>query len=163
QARGRAAQRGRSGRAGRRAMSGAPVSERVLQIGAGATAHLERLIEKSYDDYLDVNRSLDWQWGVDRARAPKRPECCWLYHTPEWHALSEAQRLDLLWKENARDVGTFIWLEQTLPPVYVGYVNTHGDRMPPAVREYMMIFAKEEIVHTLMFRRYVELAGLTLF
>jgi len=135
----------------------------LLSVAESVEPKLERLIAMSYGDYIDVNRALPWHLGVDRARVPKKADCCWLYDTPQWHALDAAQRHELLWQQNARDVAMFIWLEQTLPPVYVGYVNQYGDALPPLVREYMMLFAKEEIVHTLMFRRYVALAKMTPF
>jgi hypothetical protein len=135
----------------------------VLAVGESVNQLVQKLINKSYADYIDVDKSLDWAQGVVRTKLPKRPECCWLYGTPEWEKLTSEQRFELLWKQTARDVAMFIWLEQTLPPVYVGYVNQFGDKLHASVREYMMLFSKEEIVHTLMFRRYVTLADLKPF
>jgi P-aminobenzoate N-oxygenase AurF len=77
--------------------------------------------------------------------------------------LDDTQRREMLWKETARDVSMFIWLEQTLPPLYVGFVNTYPKGVSPEIYEYLMIFSKEEIVHTLMFRRFMKLAGLPLY
>jgi hypothetical protein len=90
-------------------------------------------------------------------------EHCWIYGTPQFDALTDAQRHEVLWLENARDVSMFILLEQTLPPLYMGYLNAHPGALAPDVHEYLMIFSKEEIVHTLMFRRYMKMAQLPLY
>jgi hypothetical protein len=120
-------------------------------------------VDRSYTDYVDILKDIDWQMGVDRSRFPKRPETCWLFGTAHWSKLSSAQQLDVAWNEMGRDVSMFIWLEQLIPPLFVGYVNRHESTLHPSVRDYLMIFCKEEILHTLMFRKYLSLAGLPLF
>jgi hypothetical protein len=77
--------------------------------------------------------------------------------------LTPEQRHELLWLENARDVSMFISFEQVLPVLYVGYLNRYGRELPPEVRDYLMIFSKEEMVHIMTFHRYLEAAGLPLF
>lgn len=121
------------------------------------------LIEKSHAAPMDLNQVLPWEQGVERQGLPKKMEHCWIYGTPHFERLSAAQRHEVLWLENARDVSMFITLEQTLPPLYVGYLNSHPDAVSADVYEYLMIFSKEEIVHTLMFQRYMKMAQLPLF
>jgi hypothetical protein len=121
------------------------------------------MIGTSFRAPLQPEHALDWSKGLDRTRPPKLPETSWIYGTPYWDRLTEAQRLEVLWLENARDVSNFITLEQYLPPLYMGYLIAFGPALAPEIEEYMMIFAKEELVHTLMFRRYMELGGLPAF
>src|SRR5450631_1001026 len=135
----------------------------VLPIDARAGKVIQNLLEKSHVDYIDLNTSLDWSAGIDRGVFPKRQDHCWLFGTRFWEALTESQRREVAWQEMGRDISMFIWLEQTLPPLYVGYVVKQGESLHPDVREYLMVFSKEEIVHTLMFRRYMHLACLETF
>jgi hypothetical protein len=112
---------------------------------------------------MDLNTILPWSGGVNKKLMPKPEEQCWLAGTPYMEQMTAEQRLELLWQENARDVSMFITLEQTIPPLYVGYINQSGSELSENVYEYLMVFAKEEIIHTLMFKRYMKLAGLNLF
>lgn len=139
------------------------IETQVLPIADHWRDRLQNLIHKSHTDYIDVNDSVDWSVPVDRARFPKRQDHCWAYGTSYWDRMNADQRLEMAWEENARDISMFIWLEQALPLLYLSYVAKYGRALDPAVREYLMLFSKEEIVHTLMFRRYMASANLTLF
>jgi hypothetical protein len=125
--------------------------------------NIRKLVQASHRSFMDVDGVLPWSDGIDMERPPKEPSASWIYGTPYWDVLNDAQRREMLWKETARDVSMFIWLEQTLPPLYVGFVNTYPKSVSPEIYEYLMIFSKEEIVHTLMFRRFMKLAGLPLY
>jgi len=138
-------------------------SETFIPTSDGTNQVIGRLIDMSYAKPLDLEGFLQWDLGVDRSRPPKPESHSWIYGTRHWDALSEAERLETLWQENARDISMFIYLEQYIPPLYVGYINQHRDKIPKNVMEYLMIFSKEEIVHTLAFRRYMKIAGLELF
>lgn len=135
----------------------------ALWLSADKQALLSGLIQKSNAHYIDLETVLEWPKGVDRTAPPKREDHCWIYGTPHWERLSATQRLELLWQENARDASMFIWLEETLPTLFIGYLHQHGKALSEDIHDYMMIFAKEEIVHTLMFRRYMKSARLGLF
>ncbi|KQZ34438.1 hypothetical protein GPY61_10905 [Massilia sp. NEAU-DD11] len=135
----------------------------IIPLSPRGRLGVETLIEKSHAAPMDLNQVVPWRTGVDRQGVPKKMEHCWIYGTPWFDALTDAQRHEVLWLENARDVSMFILLEQTLPPLYMGYLNAHADALAPDVREYLMIFSKEEIMHTLMFRRYMKVARLPLF
>jgi hypothetical protein len=121
------------------------------------------LIDASHRKMLKLNEVVEWSQGVDKSKLPKLEETAWLYGTSYWEAMTPEQRLETLWLETARDVSYFIWLEQALPELYVGYVNKYNAVLTDDVREYLMIFSREEIVHTLMFRRYLKTANLELW
>jgi hypothetical protein len=135
----------------------------LLAIPNEVDAQIQNLIQKSHKSYMDVNKSVDRAKGVNRQLLPKRLDAAWLYETRYWDALTDEQRREVMWKEMARDISMFIWVEQTLPPLYMGYLNQYGAALQKPVQAYMMIFSKEEIVHTLMFRRYMDLAELEWF
>ena len=121
------------------------------------------LINASHRKLLFLDQVVDWEKGIDFSKPPKVAESSWIYGTPYWDMLTPEQRTETLWLETGRDVSYFIWLEQTLPELYVGYVNKYHGELSDEVREYLMVFSREEIVHTLMFRRYLEKANLRLW
>jgi len=135
----------------------------VVALNESSQRGVVKLIATSHERPMDVKSVLPWSQGVDRSQLPKPADQCWIAGTPYYEQLTEAQRHELLWQETARDVSMFITLEQTLPPLYMGYINKYGSSMSSDAHEYMMLFSKEEIVHTLMFRRYMDLAGLKQF
>jgi len=135
----------------------------MIFLNDSAKVAIEKLINSSHERPMDCNSVLPWQNGVDRTKPPKKPEQSWIFGTSYYDALSDEQRQELLWQEISRDISMFITLEQTLPPLYVGYINKFGEDISKDVYEYLMIFSKEEIVHTLMFRRFLKAADLNLF
>jgi len=135
----------------------------LLSVEARREKGLDRLIQNSHADPMDFSDSLDWARGVDWSLPPKAPDQAWLYGTPWYEAMTPEQRHELLWLEIARDVSMFISLEQTIPVLYVGYLNQYESQLRPEIYEYLMIFSKEEIIHTLVFKRYMKLAGLEQF
>src|SRR5438309_8093023 len=68
----------------------------------------------------------------------------------------------MLWREVARDISMFIWLEQRLPPLYVGYINKHRDDIPPHIYEYLMIFSAVGILYTVLIEWLAELGAMHL-
>jgi P-aminobenzoate N-oxygenase AurF len=121
------------------------------------------LIDKSHTSYMDLNSIVPWENGIDRALKGKRDDHSWIYGTEYWDRLTPEQRHELCWVENAQTVSFFIWLEEGLNPLFIRLLHKSGNRIPEHIREYMMIFCKEEIVHTQMFRRYLRNAKLPLF
>jgi hypothetical protein len=139
------------------------VEQPLLSLNEKKTQQLQGLIETSHESHMDLNSVLDWAGGADRSLPPKRADHCAIYGTPYWDALTEEQRLEVLWQENAQAASQFIWLEEALGPLFVRLLHRNDGRIPEDIREYMMIFSKEEIVHTQMFRRYLKLAGLPVY
>ena len=135
----------------------------IVSLNEDKTKQLGKLIEKSYDSYMDLNTILPWELGVNRSIAPKREDHSWIYGTEYWDRLTPEQRLELLWIENAQTPAAFIWLEEGLSPLFIRLLHNFNGQFPEPIREYMMVFCKEEIVHTQMFRRYLKVAGLPRF
>ncbi|MCW5257152.1 hypothetical protein D8B22_00765 [Verminephrobacter aporrectodeae subsp. tuberculatae] len=139
------------------------VTENPIRLSEEDRAKVGVLIRASHRSPMSLEDVLPWNDGIDKSKLPKREDGGWIYGTEQWRGLTGDQQRELLWKELARDISMFIWLEQTLPPLYVGYVNKYPFSLHPEVYEYLMIFSREEITHTLMFRRYMKMAGLPLF
>lgn len=141
----------------------APIAYPPIYASPSTTKVIGAMIGPSYRAPMNLEEVLPWTEGVNLSLAPKLPETSWIYGTPYWDQLTEAQRLEVLWLENARDISMFILLEQYLPPMYMGYLSAFGEILAPEVDEYMRIFSKEELVHTLVFRRYMKVANLPLY
>lgn len=138
-------------------------STSALAIAESRVEKVRNLSRTSHQRTMDHATVLPWDQPIDRTRLPKDPDHLWIKGTPFHDALTEEQRLELAWIETARDISMFIWLEQTIPPLYMGYVTRYHDRISPELQEYLMIFSKEEIVHTMTFKRFMEKAGLRMF
>lgn len=139
------------------------LAEEVLTLNAKSKTGVLNLIERSHAAPMDFNTALPWENGVDLQQLPKPLTQSWIYGTSYFDALTATQQHELLWKETARDVSMFITLEQTLPQLYMGYVTTYPAALSPEITDYLMVFSKEEIVHTMVFQRYMKSAGLPLF
>lgn len=135
----------------------------VLPLNAKSRTGVLHLIDSSHAAPMDFNSTLPWQIGVDVFRAPKPMNQSWIYGTQYFDALTDTERHELVWKETARDVSMFITLEQAIPPLFMGYVINYPDALSAEVRDYLMLFSKEEIIHTMVFQRYMKLAGLPQF
>lgn len=135
----------------------------ILNLGEHRLGQLDGLIRASHATHMDLNSVIDWGLGVDKSLPPKRRECSNIYGTRHWDVLTEVQRIEMLWQEVALSASQFIWLEEALNPLFFRLLHRHHRRVPPAIREYMVIFCREEIVHTQMFRRYLKLAGLPVY
>lgn len=135
----------------------------LLGLNDEKTRKLSGLIEKSNESHMELNDVLEWSRGVDRSMLPKRVDHSWIYETSYWDALTEEQRAEMLWIENSNVVSSFIWLEEGLSPLFIGLLHKNRKQMSAPVYEYMMLFCKEELVHTQMFRRYLKLAKLPLW
>ncbi|ATP28180.1 p-aminobenzoate N-oxygenase AurF [Chromobacterium violaceum] len=144
-------------------METSTVARDPLGLSDESRRKVQTLIRASHRKTMELESVLPWENGINLSLPPKMETGSWIYGTPYWDAMTPEQRHETLWKETARDVSMFIWLEQTLPPLYVGYINRFRFDLSPEVYEYLMIFSREEITHTLMFRRYMKMAGLELF
>lgn len=135
----------------------------LLRLTPERGKQLDALITLSHDSHMELNTVLDWSKGVDRSLPPKRPDHSAIYDTPYWDRLDESQRLEVLWQAVAQAASQFIWLEEALSPLFIRLLHRNEGRIPEPIREYMMIFCREEITHTQMFRRYLKLGNLPLY
>ncbi len=139
------------------------LAQEVLPLNAKSKNSVMHLIASSHAAPMDFNTTLPWQVGVDMHRVPKPLNQSWIFGTSYFDALSNTERHELLWKETARDVSMFITLEQAIPPLYMGYIISDPAALSQEVTDYLMLFSKEEIVHTMVFQRYMTCAGLKQF
>jgi len=144
-------------------MPTAPTEGPLLFLSDEKTRQLNNLIIKSHESHMELNDILPWANGIDRSIAPKRADHSWIYGTPYWDALTEEQRVELLWLETAMTASSFIWLEEGLAPLFINLLHKNRKQMPEPIYDYMMVFCKEEIVHTQMFRRFLKLANLPVY
>lgn len=135
----------------------------VIPISSEHQSTIANLSAAAHKKPMNINDVIEWEHGVDKIRLPKPKEQCWLFGTEFYQQLSDAQRSEVLWLENARDISMFMWLEQTIPPLYMGYINNHYHAISDEIREFLMVFSKEEIIHTLVFKKYMTLAELPMF
>ncbi len=124
---------------------------------------VQSFIAASNRKLLHVDTIVPWAQDVDVSKPPKLEETSWIYGTIQWRGLSPAQRTELLWLETARDVSYCIWQEQAFAEMYIGYVNRYHSSLSSDIREYLVISSREELVHTLMFRRYLHVAKLPIW
>jgi P-aminobenzoate N-oxygenase AurF len=121
---------------------------------------IQQLTAKSLRDQMDYNHSVPWELGCDKTRPAKKFDQVWLYNTSVWSGLTHEQQIELTWLEAARDISMFINLEQLIPQLFSTYLVNHGARMSPEIHEYMMVFSREELLHIMMFNRYLKIAAL---
>lgn len=135
----------------------------VLTISEARKSKVRKLSEISHHKTMDHATVLPWDQPMDLNLHPKNLEHLWINGTRFCENLTKEQKLELAWLETGRDISMFIWLEQTIPPLYMGYVTQFHDRISQELQEYLMIFSKEEIVHTLTFKRFMNKAHLQLW
>lgn len=133
-----------------------PISDPTL-------SQVHTLLRRSYDRPLDVRTAIPWDLGVDRDRPAKVLSQLWMCGTPFGDSMTERQRIELSWLEIARDVSWLIKLKESTSALYMGYLNQYKRSLPPVVQDYLLVVAKEEIVHALMFKRFMSVAGLPAF
>ena len=138
-------------------------TQTLLPLMPSRVEKVRRLSEASHFQTMDHATVLPWNEPIDKTVAPKHLDHLWIAGTHWAEALSDQDRLELAWLETARDISMFIWLEQAIPPLYMGYITRDHARIPPELQEYLMIFSKEEIVHTLTFKRFMAKASLPMF
>lgn len=134
--------------------------ENILTLSEERKQKVSKLRAASHAKPMDFATVLPWDNGIDKSIYPKQKNHLWIYGTPYCDQLSEEQKLELAWLETGRDISMFIWLEQTIPELYMGYITKALDQLDKGTTEYLMIFSKEEIVHSMVFKRFMEMAEL---
>ncbi|CAB9495204.1 diiron oxygenase [Alteromonas macleodii] len=140
-----------------------PLDENVISLNEDRLTKVSKLIKTSHHQPMDFATVLPWDNGVDLSMYPKQPDHLWIYGTEFYEQLNDEQRLELAWLETGRDISMFIWLEQTIPVLYMGYVNKYHEQIDETTKEYLMLFSKEELVHTMTFKKFMQLAGLEMW
>jgi P-aminobenzoate N-oxygenase AurF len=133
-----------------------PISHATLSL-------VHTLLRKSYDRPLEVRTAIPWDLGIDRNSLAKALARLWLYGTPFHELLNPQQRLEVSWLEIARDVSWLIKLKECMSSLYTSYPNRYRRSIPSEVQDYLLVQSKEDIVHVLMLKRYMSMAGLPTF
>jgi hypothetical protein len=120
----------------------------------------QQLVDKSLRHTMDYFTSVPWEQGLDKSKPTKRLDKLWLYCSTVWQQLTPEQRVEISWLETARDVSMFINLEHLIPELHSGYAKDFSDSMTREVYEYLMIFSREELMHILVFNKYLRLANM---
>jgi hypothetical protein len=136
---------------------------KILVLSESRKNKVAKLLATSHAKPMDLETVLPWKDGIDKSIFPKELHHSWIYGTPYYEQLTDEQKLELSWVETGRDISMFIWLEQTLPVLYMGYINRYYDQLDEGTIEYLMVFSKEELVHTLTFKRFMAMAELELW
>lgn len=131
-----------------------------IPISGPTLSQVHTLLRKSHERPLELQTAVPWDIGIDRSRPAKALSQLWIYGTPFYDLLNERQRIELSWLEVARDVSTLIKLKEYTSSLYTGYLSKYKRSLPSVVQDYLLVHAKEEIVHALILRRYMSLAGL---
>ena len=135
----------------------------ILNISEAHIKKVAKLTTTSHSKPMDFSTVLPWDEGVDLNMYPKKKEHSWIYGTAYFTDLSDKEKLELSWLEIGRDISMFIWLEQTIPVLYMGYINKYQNKISETISDYLMVFSKEEIVHTMMFKKFMSLADLNMW
>lgn len=131
-----------------------------IPLSDATLSHVHTLLRKSYQKPLELQTAVPWSIGIDRDRPAKALTQLWLYGTPFYELLTERQRIEVSWLEIARDVSSLIKLKEYTSSLYIGYLNQYKRSLPPAIQDYLLVHAKDEIVHALTLKQYMRLAGL---
>jgi hypothetical protein len=138
-------------------------SNNIFDLSDKSQESIKRFNIKSYENTMDVNLHIPTGTVIDKSMYAKKEEHTWLYNTRYYEALTEDQRRELSWLEVGRMTSGFIWLEQTIPSMFMNIVNDNQGKISSEVEDYLMLFSKEEIVHTLGFKRLMTLADMPIW
>jgi hypothetical protein len=109
--------------------------------------------KNSYDPLLDI----DWDADIDLGMAYMPFERVSLYGTPEWEALSDAQKIELSKHELASVASTGLWFEILLIQMLARYAY-HEDPQG-AHTQYALTEIGDETRHVIMFAKAVARMG----
>src|SRR5207245_8055576 len=85
------------------------------------------LIAISHRSHMELNTVLEWSRGVDRSLPPKRSDHSAIHGTPYWDALTECQRLEVLWQAVAQAASQFVWLVEAVYQLFIRLLlENHG-------------------------------------
>lgn len=138
-------------------------SDTILGLSDKSYESIKRFNLKSYENTMDLKVHIPADTVFDTSMYAKKEEHTWLYNTPYYETLTEAQRIELSWLEVGRMTSGFIWLEQTIPSMFMNIVNDNQGKLTDEAEEYLTLFSKEELVHTLGFKRLMSLAKMPLW
>ncbi|MGN0922073.1 MAG: diiron oxygenase [Cellvibrio sp.] len=123
----------------------------------------ERLISSSEKKSMSTLYSHPWDEPVTNAPFLRKKERISIYGTSYWDKASadEIQRLSV--EEMATWWAAFVHLESLVVEYYMRELNNDAFNDLPIVRDYMKHFIKEELVHTLVFKKAMDYFGCEMY
>ena len=118
-----------------------------------ATRLLGSSSKNSYDPLLDI----DWDAEVDLDKAFMPLERVSIYGTPEWDALTDAQKLELSKHELASVASTGLWFEILLIQMLSRYAYSQDPQA--AHTQYALTEIGDETRHVIMFAKAIARMG----
>lgn len=123
----------------------------------------ERLIASSEKKSMSTLYSHPWDEPVTEAPYLRRKERISIYGTPYWEKATEEEIQRLSVEEMVTWWAAFVHLESLVVEYYMRELNNDAFDDLPIVRDYMKHFIKEELVHTLVFKKAIDYFGNTLY
>jgi hypothetical protein len=118
-----------------------------------------RLIDASEKRSMHPNADHPWALEVGEKPWLKKKERISIYGTPYWDLASEEEKRLLSIEEVVTWWSGFIAFEQLVSEYYMRVINTGKFHDLPHVEDYMRHFVKEEIVHTIVFKKAIAYFG----
>jgi len=129
-----------------------------MQNSTATAAKAVQLIAASERLTLDPFRDVDWSIEVDDDRHYHLPpEKLPLFGTPQWDAMSEAERRTYSRHECAAVCAAGIWFENKLMQIVLRHLATLPVTDP--AHRYLLVEVADECRHSTMFGEYIRRAG----
>lgn len=123
----------------------------------------ERLIGSSERKSMSTLYSHPWDEPVTDNPYLRRKERISIYGTPYWDKASEQEIQRLSMEEMVTWWAAFVHLESLVVEYYMRELNNGAFNDLPVVRDYMKHFIKEELVHTLVFKKAIDYYGASMY
>lgn len=117
-----------------------------------------RLIDASEKRSMHPTSDHPWEIAVGKPWLKKKERIS-IYGTPYWDLATEEEKRLLSIEEVVTWWSGFIAFEQLVSEYYMRVINTGKFRDLPHVEAYMRHFVKEEIVHTIVFKKAIAYFG----
>jgi hypothetical protein len=127
-----------------------------LVLSESADKFIKRLSKLSEKKQMNLTDSHPWDEPYDENAWLKKRENLSIYGTKFYDLATEEERIRLAKLETGGWWASFIALENLVTEYYMKLINHQSLAQFPSVVEYMMHFCKEEIVHSMVFRKAME-------
>lgn len=127
-----------------------------LVLSKSTDKFVKRLSKLSEKKQMNLTDSHPWDEPYDEKAWLKKRENLSIYGTKYYDYATEEERIRLAKCETGGWWGSFIAFENLVTEYYMKLINHQALAQFPKVVEYMLHFCKEEIVHSMVFRKAME-------
>lgn len=127
-----------------------------LVLSESADKFIKRLSKLSEKKQMTLTGSHPWDEPYNENAWLKKRENLSIYGTKYYDLATEEERIRLAKLETGGWWASFISLENLVTEYYMKLINHQSLAQFPSVVEYMMHFCKEEIVHSMVFRKAMD-------